>query len=117
MAFLDAFRPASALADLLDKEKAAILKGDFATLETLSKSKESLLSLVAKSKTPVVVLQDLKKRSEHNKRLLMASAKGLRTARERILSLRHQSRGFTAYGPAGKATEIERKSLTMKRKA
>ncbi|WP_434289812.1 hypothetical protein [Celeribacter sp. SCSIO 80788] len=117
MAFLDAFRPAAALADLLEREKTALLKGDFATLEELSKSKESLLALVAKSKTPPPVLKDLQNRSAHNKRLLMASAKGLRTARERILSLRAQSQGFTAYGPAGKTTEIERKSLTMKRKA
>ncbi|PTQ75016.1 hypothetical protein [Celeribacter persicus] len=117
MAFLDAFRPAAALADLLDKEKAAILKGDFATLGVLLKSKESLLTIVAKSKTPAEVLKDLQKRSDHNKRLLMASAKGIRTARERILSLRNQVRGFTTYGPAGKATEIKRQSLTMERKA
>ncbi|WP_460272873.1 hypothetical protein [Celeribacter sp. ULVN23_4] len=117
MAFLDAFRPVAAMSELLDKEKAAILKNDFSALESLLKSKETLLPLFAKTTASPEVLQDLQKRAEHNKRLLSASAKGVRMARERLLALRKSSQGFTAYGPAGTSTEIERKPLTMKRKA
>jgi flagellar biosynthesis/type III secretory pathway chaperone len=117
MALLDAFRPAAALSDLLDKEKATILKSDFSTLEKLSKTKESLLVMVAKAQISPSDLKALKQRSEHNSRLLMASAKGIKSAREKLLSLRSTSRSFTAYGPAGKTTPIGNKSLTMKRKA
>ncbi|SFJ61895.1 hypothetical protein [Celeribacter neptunius] len=117
MAFLDAFRPAAALSKLLDREKEAILKSDFSTLETLAKSKESLMGQVARAQLPERSLKDLQRRADHNRRLLLASAKGIRTARERLLNLNKETKEFTAYGPAGATTSIARKSLTMKRKA
>lgn len=117
MALLDAFRPAAALSKLLDKEKDAILKSDFATLEALAKSKETLLPQVARAQLPETSLKDLQSRADHNRRLLLASAKGIRNARERLKNLNKVSSGFTAYGPAGATTSISSKSLTIKRKA
>ena len=76
MALLDAFRPVSALTDLLDKEKEALLKSDFSTLRALAKPKENLMAMIAKSQVPAESLSALQKRIEGNQRLLMASAKG-----------------------------------------
>lgn len=117
MALLDPFRPVSALMDLLDKEKEAILKSDFIMLQGLAKPKENLMSLVAKSQVPAATLNTLEKRIANNQRLLMASAKGIRRARERLMSLKSPSPDFNTYGPAGTTTSMVRKSLTMKRKA
>lgn len=117
MALLDAFRPVSALTDLLDKEKEALLKSDFSTLRALAKPKENLMAMIAKSQVPAESLSTLQKRIEGNQRLLLASAKGLRMARERLSSLKSPSSDFNTYGPAGTTTSMVRKSLTMKRKA
>ncbi|WP_321367229.1 hypothetical protein [uncultured Celeribacter sp.] len=117
MALLDAFRPVSALEDLLEKEKDAILKSDFQALEALAKHKENLMALVARSQVSTSSLTALKKRIERNRRLLQAAAKGIRSAQERLLTLKTPKPAFSTYGPAGTTTSMVRKSLTMQKKA
>lgn len=116
MALFDHLRPVAALSVLLDREKAALLKSDFKTLESLMASKETLLPLVAKCQIPEHRLRDLKRRAEQNRVLLLASAKGITSAVESLRSLRQASRSCVTYGPAGKALDIGNKSLTIKTK-
>ncbi len=117
MALLDTFRPVSALSKLLDKEREAILKSDFETLQSLAKPKEKLVSLVARSRTPASRLTALQKRLEHNKRLLLASAKGIHAARENLVAISFASNDFTTYGPQGVMTKLSSKPLTIKKKS
>lgn len=117
MALLDTFRPVSALSKLLDKEREAILKSDFETLQSLARPKEKLVSLVARSRTPASRLTALQKRLEHNKRLLLASAKGIHAARENLVAISSASNDFTTYGPEGVMTQLSSKPLTIKKKS
>lgn len=116
MGLFDSLKPVQALTELLEKERAAILKAEFATLAQVSASKISLMKSVAKSTATERELETLKSLTERNSKLLAASAQGLRSARKRLSMLRAPKPAFQTYGPSGSMSDIGHKSLTIKRK-
>mgnify|MGYP005990061041 CR=1 FL=1 len=116
MALFNTRRPVQSLTDLLEKEHAAILKAEFATLAQVSASKMSLMQSVAKSSATPHELEALKTLTERNSQLLAASAQGFKSARKRLSMLRAPRPNFQTYGPSGSKSEIGNKSLTIKKK-
>lgn len=116
MGLFDTMKPVIALTDLLEKEHAAILKAEFATLAYVGASKMSLMKAVAKSSATAEELETLKKLTERNRKLLAASAQGLQSARKRLSMLRAPRPTLQTYGPSGSMSDIGNKSLTIKRK-
>lgn len=117
MKFFDSLRPITALTDLLDKERAALLSGDFRALRKLGGPKESLMKAVARAQPSPKELDALKKLTERNRRLLVASARGIKSAKNRISNLQLKPATLNTYGPSGGMTQIGGNSLTIKRKA
>lgn len=117
MTLFNAFRPAVALSDVLDKERKAILDSDFEALAKLMTYKEALLPRVVQANLPAHVLAPLKLQSEANNRLLAAAANGIKSAKSRLTALRRPAASFTTYGPAGAPTSIGQKPKTITRKA
>lgn len=116
MGLFDTRKPVQALTELLEKERAAILKAEFSTLAQVSGSKMSLMKLVAKSSATASELESLKSLTERNSKLLTASAQGFKAARKRLSMLRAPRPTFQTYGPSGSKSDIGHKSLTIKRK-
>jgi hypothetical protein len=117
MKLFDALRPANALTTLLEKERAALLGGDFVALQKISVSKESLMKLVARTRITQKEIDALHKLTNRNRRLLVASARGIKSAQNRISNLQAKPAALNTYGPSGRITQISDKSLTIKRKA
>ena len=117
MAFFSSMRPAAALMDLLEREHKALLTGQFQSLERISAPKEALMKSIAKSRPNQHELNALKVRSARNRRLLEASARGLKSARLRLAQLQQKPASLKTYGPSGGITALGDKSLTMKKKA
>lgn len=116
MGLFDTRKPVEALTELLEKERIAVLKAEFATLAQISGPKMSLMKLVAKSSATASELETLKLLTERNRKLLTTSAQGFKSARKRLSMLRAPRPTFQTYGPSGSMSNIEHKSLTIKRK-
>jgi hypothetical protein len=116
MGLFDAVKPIQALTQLLEKEHDAIVRAEFATLGQISTSKATLMQSVARSSAKPHELEVLKKLTERNRTLLLASARGLQSARKRLSMLRAPKPTLQTYGPTGMMSNIGNKSLTIKKK-
>lgn len=116
MKLFNTLRPISSLTALLEQERTALLSGDFKTLAQLSTSKERLLKLVAQSQPSQADLNTLQRLSARNGKLLASSARGFKSARERLSQARIKPPQFKTYGPSGGMTAVGHKSLTIKTK-
>ncbi|GAA3859025.1 hypothetical protein [Celeribacter arenosi] len=117
MALLDLMRASRALNHLLDAERDALLSGRFDALAGFEKEKERLMIQTAREKNSISTLNDLKRKSERNIRLLQAASRGLSDAKTLIVSLTRANKSLTVYGPAGAGTAIGSSGSTMTRKA
>ncbi|RPE64639.1 hypothetical protein EDD53_2399 [Pacificibacter maritimus] len=116
MGLFNAMRPVSALIELLEKEHDAIIKGQFSVLVDVSEPKESLMQALSRVSPNEADLNVLKKLSERNRKLLVASAHGLKSARKRLADLKAPLPSFQTYGPSGSRADMVNKSLTIKKK-
>ena len=117
MSLFDKLRPAHALTNLLEKERVALLAGNFADLQKLGANKEALMKSVARSKPSQKEIVSPQKLTNRNRRLLIASSRGVRSAQMRIAKLRAKPAALNTYGPSGGITSIDDKPLTIKKKA
>lgn len=117
MSIFSALRPAHALTNLLERERAALLKGNLTDLQKIGVNKETLMKAVARSKPTQAEITSLQKLTNRNRRLLIAASKGVRSAQMRITKLRAKPAALNTYGPSGGITSMGDKSLTIKRKA
>lgn len=116
MGLFSTLQPTKALTQLLEKEHDAIIKAAFSTLPQISASKLILMQSVARSSATPHELEVLKKLTERNRTLLLASARGLQSARKRLSILRAPKPMLQTYGPNGVVSDIGNKSLTIKKK-
>lgn len=86
----------SELQDLLERERAALLNGEFDDIETIAAQKESLISNL--NIGPDNKVLELLRR---NLRLIEAARDGLIHARIQMTEIRELGRGFTTYSAAG----------------
>ncbi len=111
---------ASQVEALLARERVALLKGDFATLDSLAPLKESLFTdLVAATDAAadVAALRRIDRALGHNKSLLCAAIAGLRDGAARITVLQQAQDGFATYDRDGRAARLTRRSSGLEKKA
>lgn len=108
---------AEALQDLLEKERAAILRGRFDSLERLAAEKERLVKAVVQLGREGTSLAGLKAQAERNRALLMAMGSGVKAAIRRIEGLRGVGAPLQTYDAAGHRTAIAQPQRTLGRRA
>ena len=92
---------ASDLAKLLDRERKAILRGDFDALRRLAPEKERLVMSAARDRPDGNRLLNLKQQAARNHVLLEAAARGIRSVAQRLGELRAPSLDLETYDSAG----------------
>lgn len=101
------FRDAvDAMEDLLDRERSAILSGNFKSLEKLMAEKERLFSRVVNGAREQPTLDHLRRKAERNGRLLEAMRAGLKDASERLATMREGPAALHTYDAMGKRTPL-----------
>lgn len=89
------------LLKLLDSERDALVEGRFDDLERMGADKEHLMRRVAELSVPQDQMEQLRRRSEANSRLLGAAAAGFRAALDRIRSSREPAPTLKTYTADG----------------
>lgn len=97
---------AEALEDHLDHERALILSGQIDGLLRASREKERLLARLPGAGESDEVLDRLKRKADRNQQLLLAAARGIRSAARRVDALRSSSASLRTYGRDGVAAEM-----------
>ena len=100
MALFERRSPAKALADYLDKERQAVLNGNYNALEGMFAEKQRLLEAVAKDFRAARLLPILRAKSERNNSLLQVAAQGIRHAQKHLTSVLKET-PLRTYGPDG----------------
>jgi len=79
------------LDDLLEKERSAVLNGDFETLRRLMDKKERIMAQILQQTEPSQRLQSLQRKADRNQRLLIAAGNGIRTVSDFLKRLEKPS--------------------------
>ncbi len=77
MTLFDRRSKSERLAGLLDRERAALLRGDFSALHSLAAEKERLMSLIAREQPAGHWLDMIRRKSARNHTLLSAARQGI----------------------------------------
>lgn len=94
-------RTSSALAALLEEERAALLAGDFDRLASLAERKESLAAGL-ETLADAEALAGLRDRLERNAALLDGAAAGVRSVAERLAAMREVRDALSTYDADGR---------------
>jgi hypothetical protein len=98
----------SALDDLLDAERTALLKGDLEALSGMLESKEALIDAVnAGVHTDIDTLQQLNRKVQRNQLLLDGALEGIRNVARRMAALRRIRSNMETYDSSGKKRNID----------
>lgn len=100
-----------ALEDLLDRERALILKGDIDGVRRLSHEKDRLMTRLATLTFKRGRLQPLRQKADRNNELLAASARGFKAVQDRIAALGRHGETLKTYGSdRNRAALVQRRS-------
>lgn len=105
-----------ALDDLLNRERQAVLKGDFYILARMLKEKERLLALVGTTE-PTHRLQHLRDKADRNQAMLLAASKGIRMVSERLTRRADTLNSFQTYDRSGQRHRQTTSSSKLERRA
>lgn len=86
---------------LLQREKAAVLTGDFQAIASILSEKERLISGEVLAGLTSADLTRLKGMAARNERLLKGALSGIRSVQERVFALSDPGSFLTVYGPTG----------------
>ncbi len=106
MSLFERCRSVDLMADLLARERNAILSGQFSVLVRLLTEKERLAKKLSKSEVDPAVLGDLKTMAMRNETLLGAARYGLERAKARIGALGTVRPDLHTYDASGCRTSI-----------
>ncbi|NCO86073.1 MAG: flagellar protein FlgN [Rhodobacterales bacterium] len=107
----------SALLDLLETERAAILAGQFDSLAPLAPRKEALFAALAQAPADPATLDRLGRSLTHNQSLLEAAILGVRDAAARLDHVNTLRQGFATYDSAGQKSTVATARPAFERKA
>jgi len=110
------FKPRDAvdpLEDLLDRERAVILAGQFDKLERLVAEKERLTQRLEAEGLSKRVITHLQSKAKRNGRLLQAMEAGLKEASLRISKLRDLPDELQTYDASGKKSPLHEGRKTL----
>lgn len=106
MALFNLSAAADALEDHLDNERKMILSGQIDGVLRASKEKERLLARLSGASESDEVIQRLRRKAERNQELLMAAAKGIKSAARRVDQLRTPAKNLRTYGRDGATADL-----------
>ncbi len=108
--------PVIDLVALLDRENAAIIAGDYATLDELAIAKQQLFDALSGTPIPKAELRVIAAKLDKNQMLLAAAIKGIGAARSRLAALRAVRDGLQVYDRSGHfaTTPLTRPELVKK---
>ncbi|NSX56563.1 hypothetical protein [Parasulfitobacter algicola] len=97
------------IADILEKERQAMIRGDLNILSELTGQKEKLHDALSKS-APLSHsdIVQLKRRAEQNQKMLEAVKQGISSALNRLSSIRDAQKPLTVYGASGQISSLEK---------
>lgn len=101
MAWTDGGALRHALHDLLERERALILAGDFDGLARLAVEKDAGFAALGRQSDKTGELEGARQSALRNQSLLKAAARGLRAARARLEALEHPAASLRTYGRDG----------------
>ncbi len=107
------------LETLLRDERAAVLSGDLAALEPIARIKEDLFSRLAGISRgfPAGKVESLKREAEHNRELLAAAARGLKSVTRRLADIRSAHGPLNTYSRSGERTTLGDRRGALERRA
>ena len=105
------------LADLLDRERAAILSGDFPALERLGTEKARLMADIGRDRVDMDRLARLQSRTNSNNTMLAAAAEGIRAALDSLKRAGEAAPAFFTYDQQGQKQNNTKSIATMERRA
>lgn len=105
------------LADLLDRERIAVLNGDFSALKRLVHEKERLIGAAQTQKLDGRTLQNLREKSASNNAMLMAATNGIRAARRRLSEQKISAASLQTYDKSGHHVSHSTNEPTLERRA
>lgn len=106
------------LKDLLEKERALILKGDLSGVIRLAQEKERLLTRVLSAQQDEQVLNRIRAMTERNNTLLANAAKGIKRVTERLRTMDDASQQpLTTYGRDGASRPVVTKKRDLTKRA
>lgn len=97
---------ADALEDHLDHERKMILSGQIDGLLRASSEKERLLARLPGAGESEEAIQRLRRKAQRNQELLMAAARGIKSAARRVEQLRAPTTSLRTYDRDGTATDL-----------
>ncbi|MGR3342305.1 MAG: hypothetical protein ACU0DI_03620 [Paracoccaceae bacterium] len=105
-----------ALEDLLDKERVAILGGDFDVLRRMMTEKERLIG-AAQRATPTESVARLKQKAERNQNMLKAATQGIRAVCDHLAKGGQPSKPLQTYSRSGQRQAHPERKSSMERRA
>ncbi len=106
MALFSLTAAADALEDHLDHERKMILAGEIDGLLRVSAEKERLLAHLPGSGENAETFARLRRKAERNQQLLLAAARGLKAAAQRVETLKTPATDLRTYGRDGAAATL-----------
>lgn len=103
--------------DLLERERAAILEGNFDFLKRAVAEKERLASALGAAGENVSRLRRLREKAEGNRLLLEAAGRGIRAAAERLAGLHGPAPSLSTYDSSGRRQTLETTSGKLESRA
>ncbi len=105
-----------ALEVLLDKERRAILDGDFDVLRRMMAEKERLIA-AAQSATPAQSVARLKQKAERNQNMLKAATQGIRAVSDHLAKAGQADKPLLTYSRSGQRQAHAARKSSMERRA
>jgi hypothetical protein len=109
--------PTTDLCALIDTENAAILRGDFAAIDALSKRKATLVSALSRQPITADDIGMIKTKIVRNQVLLRAAIQGVTAARTRLAALRDVRDGLQVYDRSGQFANLPKPRPDLEKKA
>nr|WP_271515022.1 flagellar biosynthesis protein FlgN [Flavimaricola sp.] len=105
------------LLSLLDRERLALITGDYTLLDQLGPEKWDLLTQLPLLALQANDLRPVAERIDRNQRLLRAAILGARAGQGRIEVLKNLSQAFETYDKSGHRARIGERPNSIERKA
>ena len=107
----------TALNEVLDAERHALLKADYAELEPLQASKAKILTQLKTTNVEQPVLARAKDRMEGNQALISSALAGITNAQQRISDLQAVQDRLSVYDPNGRIEISQSQTKALEKKA
>jgi len=102
---------------VLDREGAALRKGDLAALPELAEEKSKFSAALEKEPASKAQLEILRAKASANANLLAAAIRGIKSARARLEALSEVRGVLSVYGPTGQLDRVSTAQADIERKA